>query len=294
LKTLEGDSLDTVAAEADITIKQLFTMTSGLSYGFFPGQDKLDTLYEEKMKTPPKGKKNPNTEEFIDSLAQLPLAFQPGSDYRYSFSIDVLGRLIEVISGKTLGDFLESEIFIPLGMNDTGFHVNEDQGTRLAGLYQYDGEKRVLIEGFFNPLKKPAFESGGGGLLSTMSDYSNFCEMLLNKGSFEGADVLGRKTVELMAANHLEGKAFDRFYKGDQWGGKAGYGYGLGVRTLLNPAKAGINGSIGEFGWDGAASTWMMVDPKEELTVLYMVQMFPYGYHDLRQKFLQMVYSALR
>lgn len=293
IASLEMGCRDTVKAESDITIKQLFTMTSGLSYGFHPREDGLDALYEEEQKRA--FKSDPTTAEFIDMLAQLPLAFHPGTDYRYSFSIDVLGRLIEVLSGKTLGDFLESELFIPLGMNDTGFFIEEDQKNRLAGLYDYSGEKREKTNGWMDPFKKPSFESGGGGLLTTMDDYSRFCEMLLNGGSFEGSDLLGRKTVDLMSANHLEGKAFDRFYDGDgKWGGKRGYGYGLGVRTLINPAKAGSNGSIGEFGWDGAASTWMMVDPGEEISVLYMVQMFPYGYVNLRDKFVQMVYAALR
>ncbi|MBN2625731.1 MAG: beta-lactamase family protein [Spirochaetales bacterium] len=290
LKSLDGDSTDMVAAESDITIGQLFTMTSGLSYGFDPDNDKLDRIYSDYFEKLEKPYYEITTEDFIDRLAQFPLAFHPGSDYRYSWSIDVLGRLIEVLSGRSLGDYLESELFIPLGMSDTGFFANKEQLTRQAGLYDYSGEERVRTDGDIPPGTKPAFESGGGGLLSTMNDYTRFCEMLRNRGSFEGAEILSRKTIELMSSNHLEGKSFERFFNGN----KKGYGYGLGVRTMLNPAKAGINGSIGEFGWDGAASTWMMVDPKEEVTALFMIQEFPFNYHGLHKKFLQMIYSALR
>ncbi len=290
IKSQEGDGSDTVAAESDITIGQLFTMTSGLSYGNNPKEDKVDRLYEEYFDKLEKPFYELTTEELVDRLARFPLAFQPGTDYRYSWSIDVLGRLIEVLSGRSLGDYLESELFIPLGMNDTGFSANREQMTRFAGLYDYSGEERVKREGDIPAGMKPVLEMGGGGLLSTMNDYTRFCEMLRNRGSFEGAEILSRKTVQLMSSNHLEGQALKRFTNGS----KRGYGYGLGVRSLLNPAKAGINGSVGEFGWDGAASTWMMIDPVEDMTALFMIQAFPFDYHGLHKKFMQLIYSALR
>ena len=288
--SLTDDREDFVPAESDINIGQLFTMTSGMSYGFNPEGDKVDSYYQREFENRQKKFEQYTTEEYIDVLAGMPLAFQPGSDFRYSWSIDVLGRLIEVISGKTLGDFLESELFIPLGMKDTGFFTNSEQNTRLAEIYDYGGEKRVRAEEVFPIHSQPLFESGGGGLLSTLNDYTRFCEMLRNKGSFEGAEILSRKTVDLMSSNHLIGNALKTCFNNY----KTGYGYGLGVRSLVSPAKAGINGSVGEFGWDGAASTWMMIDPLEEMTVLFMVQTFPFNYHGLHKRFQQIIYSALR
>ncbi len=289
-RSLSDDGEEFVPAESDITIEQLFTMTSGMSYGFNPGQDKVDAFYQREWEREDIRFEHMSTEKYIDFLARMPLAFQPGTDFRYSWSIDVLGRLIEVISGRTLGDFLESEIFIPLGMKDTGFYASSEQATRLAGLYDYGGEKRVRAEETFPIHHQPLFESGGGGLLSTLNDYARFCEMLRNHGSFEGAEILSRKTVDLMSCNHLEGQALTTC----SGGYKKGYGYGLGLRTLISTAKACINGTPGEFGWDGAASTWMMIDPREEMTVLFMVQSFPFDYHRLHKRFQQIIYSALR
>ena len=292
LKTLNGDSMETEPAKTDITVRHLLTMTSGLSYGFFPETDKLDACYMQEMFNDFPGTRSSEftDEEFVDRLGDMPLAFQPGTDYRYGFSMDVIGRLIEVVSGMSLSDYLESEIFIPLGMNDTGFFVTPEQQSRLTKLYSYYGDIREEASGLIDHSAKSGFQSGGGGLVSTTGDYSKFCMMLLNKGTYGGAEIMGRKTVDLMTANHLSGRAFETFFGTDT----PGYGYGLGVRTLIEPAKAAINGSPGEFGWSGAAGTWVAVDPMEDLCALYMVQSFPSDYYPLRRKFVQILYSALR
>lgn len=283
----DGDKITYEDTKSPITIKHLFTMTSGLSYGFFADEDPVDKIYAEELKD------MEVTENFINSLAKLPLAFHPGEYYRYGFSLDVLGRLIEVISGKTLGEYLSTELFGPLEMVDTGFCIPEHKRSRFTPLYNYEGESRTEAEEWMDYYKKEKFESGGGGLVSTMNDYSNFCEMLINRGVFRGKRVIGRKTLDLMRINHLEGKTFKDYFNGEVFTGSPGYGYGLGVRTLIDPAKAGFNGTKGEYGWNGAASTWMMIDPEEEMYLVYMVQMFPYGYHNLIDPIITAVYSCL-
>ena len=289
LKTLEGDAMDTVVAKTDITVKHLFTMTSGIAYGLRPDSDKLDALVASLFRPGPDGALMDTAEDPIAEVASFPLAFEPGTDYRYGLSHDVLGRVIEIVSGMRLSEFMQKEIFDPLGMKDTGFGITGAQLPRLAKIYRYDGEAREHWPGLVNPTDEGAFESGGGGLVSTAEDYSRFLAMLAAGGAYEGERILGRKTVALMARNHLNEKALASFRRGAE-----GYGYGLGVRTLMDPAAAGMNGSVGEFGWSGMAGTWMMVDPAEDLSFLFMIQAFPSDYFDLRRKCVQIAYSALK
>lgn len=289
LTGFDGDKPLTRPAESEITIRQLFTMTSGLSYGF--EEEGLDKYYSDQFAL--KMKENPkvNTAEFIDMIAGFPLAFDPGTGYRYSFSIDVLGRLIEVLSGKKLSVFLKDEIFKPLQMTDTDFYVTSTRQKRLSKLYEWDGKKLNINRdpqiGVFT--KKPFNEMGGGGLVSTVDDYSRFNQMLLHKGEWNDVRILGRKTIDFMSQNHLGDKILNDFTNEE----KKGYGYGLGVRVMMNPSKAGLNGSAGEWGWDGMASTWMCIDPKEELTAVFMIQLIPYCCFPAQKYFQQMMYSAL-
>jgi len=289
LTGFDGGKPLTRAAKSEITIRHLFTMTSGLSYGF--EEEGLDKYYEEQLDK--YGKDNPkfSLEEFTDLLAGFPLASDPGTEYRYSFSIDVLGRLIEILSGKQLSQFFKDEIFKPLNMPDTGFFVASGKKDRLSCLYEWNGKELTLTKdkdfGVFT--KKPHFEMGGGGLVSTIDDYTRFSQMLLHKGELDDVRILGRKTVEFMSANHLQADILKNFTENEA----RGYGYGLGVRVMMDPANAGMNGSVREWGWSGMAGTWMCIDPEEELTAVFMIQLVPYGISPVAAYFQQMMYSAL-
>jgi CubicO group peptidase (beta-lactamase class C family) len=229
----------------------------------------------------------------------VPLCFHPGDHWLYGFSHDVLGRLIEVMSGKTLGAYLQETIFEPLGLKDTAFYVPPEKQNRVVTPYRSGASGLGLTEvsdvqrDFAAPFP-PAFESGGAGLCSTMQDCSTYAQMLLNNGknSSNGQRILSRKTVELIYSNHCEetlsGQGEKSFFAHMR-----GYGYGLGVRTLLNPAKAGLNGSAGEWAWDGYMGTFYLIDPKEEMTVLFFVQLLSDYNSDLQRKFVQTVYGAI-
>jgi CubicO group peptidase (beta-lactamase class C family) len=207
------------------------------------------------------------------ALAGIPLAFDPGAGWMYGTSHDVLGALIEVLSGKTLGRFLQDEIFDPLGMTDTSFRLPEEKKARLCCLYDLSSDgslaKNTGMDAHYRP--DALLETGGGGLLSTIGDHSRFAQMLGCGGLLNGAQILGRKTVQLMSANQLKPHQFEQY----NWDFLAGYGYGLGVRVMMDRAVAGSNGSLGEFGWGGLAGTWALVDPVEELSVVYAQQMIP-------------------
>lgn len=285
----ENGKLKTKKAEDDITIGQLLTMTSGLSYGFT--DEGLDTYYNEKFEKSQKEGGEFNLEILVDQIASFPLGFEPGTDYRYSFSIDVIGRLIEVISGQKYSDFVKERILNPLGMTDTFLHVPDDKLHRFASMYEWKEGKLIKTslaesEDF---IKTPPFEMPGGGYLSTIDDYSTFCEMLLNRGFHLDKQIIGRKTLDLMSSNHLTGRAFETF--STEY--KPGYGYGLGVRTMLDITKSGLNGSVGEWGWDGMASTWMCIDPVENLTAVFMIQLIPYDFFPVQSRFQKIMYSAL-
>lgn len=287
---LVGDKPQTVPAEREITIKDLFCHTAGLSYGF--GDSDIDKVYRQNSEKLGLPGRSLTTAQFIDALASLPLAFQPGSQYLYSWCIDVLGRLVEVLSGMTFGEFLKRELFDPLGMNDTGFYVPAEKLDRFAALYQMSEGGFRLADGQFarNYSQPPAFESGGGGLVSTLTDYARFAQMLVNGGELDGVRILSRKTVQLMGTNHLTPTQQAYF---DQRMNKRGYGYGLGVRVMHNLSAAATAGSLGEFGWDGAASTWFCVDPVEDLIAVHMIQMMPFAYYPIMLQFQALVYQAL-
>ncbi|MBD8069821.1 serine hydrolase domain-containing protein [Bacillus sp. PS06] len=273
-----------------IQIRDLFTMTSGLSYGGDgdePAREVKRTL--TALREEQGGKIT--VRELSKALAAIPLAFDPGSRWRYGLSHDVLGALIEVISGKRFGEYLEEEIFTPLGMEDTFFRIPEEKKHRLCSLYNRseNGEltKNTVMDEDYQ--EEATFESGGAGLLSTLGDFSRFTHMLANGGELDGARILGRKTVEFMATNQLTPEQHADY----TWSYLKGYGYGLGVRTMMNPALNGSNSSIGEFGWCGMAGTWMLVDPKEKISAVYMQQMLP-NFEEIHQPRLRnVIYGAL-
>jgi CubicO group peptidase (beta-lactamase class C family) len=270
-----------------ISIRDLLTHTAGLSYGFDENVY-IDDLYREQVYSLRQNGSDLTLEDFIHAIAKLPLAHQPGSAFRYSFATDVLGLLVQVVAGMPFAEFLRQRIFEPLGMVDTGFHVPAEQIGRFAATYGPDQEHGLAVvdapatSDFARPTQAP---SGGGGLISTASDYLRFAQMLLNKGELDGARLLGRKTVELMASNHLPAGVhpFDEQHSG----------FGLGVSVLLDPARAQNLGSAGTFAWGGAANTKFWIDPREELIGILMVQFMPNDTYPVGPNFRTLVYQAL-
>jgi CubicO group peptidase (beta-lactamase class C family) len=209
----------------------------------------------------------------------------------YGFSHDVLGRLIEVISGKTLGEYLAETIFKPLGLKDTAFYVPKEKQNRVAKAYSLGlkGLTEIVDDHDNASPNPPAFESGGGGLCSTMADCARYAQMLLNNGRLGNERILSRKTIELIRANHCEISMLRPSF----FGHMTGYGYGLGVRTMLNTAEAGLNGSVGEWAWDGYMGTYYCVDPQEDMTALFFIQLVSGINSDLQRGFVQTVYGAI-
>jgi CubicO group peptidase (beta-lactamase class C family) len=227
-------------------------------------------------------------EDFVSQVARLPLAFQPGTAFRYSVATDVLGCLVQVLAGKPLDVFLKERIFEPLGMTDTSFWVPHEKSGRFATLYApaEEGGLKLVDESPMNrDFAQPArFLSGGGGLVSSTEDYLRFCQMLLNKGRMGSARILGRKAVELMMVDHLAPEVPFT---------DPGYGFGLGGSVLLDPARAQTLGSVGNWGWGGAASTKFWIDPREELIAILMTQLLPNGEIPLHTDFINLTYQSL-
>ena len=273
-------------AKGEVTMRQLFTMTSGVPYGW--GDTAAGRIRAEKEKEwMESGQPYPGTLEYANLVGQLPLAFEPGERWMYGFSIDILGVVAEVLTGKTLGGYLKEHIFDPLGMKDTGFFVPAENHSRIATLYHINENLKPDERDY--PAGKPEFESGGGGLFSTVHDYSRFAQMLLHGGTLDGVRILGRKTVDLISTNHLTPEQ----RRGSTWDTQRGYGYGLGVRVMTNPELAGINGSVGEWGWDGAFGNWFCVDPKENLTCVYLTTNLPGDHYRFIPKLMASMYASL-
>lgn len=291
----ERDNIVTMPPEREMTIRDLLTHTSGLTYGFLGGHPVADLYSQRDIRSG-------TLQQMIDHLAELPLLFSPGTRWNYSVATDVLGHLIELISGQPLDKFFANQIFQPLGMVDTDFHVPQEKVDRFAACYDYaeneDGSatfvpsNHATQERYFS---RPAFLSGGGGLVSTMADYFRFTQMMLNKGSLDGKRILGRKTVELMTRNHLPhntdlaGMGMPVFSETPY----DGIGFGLGVSVMLNPAAAQILGSPGEYAWGGLASTAFWIDPAEEMTVIFLTQLIPSSSHPIRRELRVLTYQAI-
>jgi CubicO group peptidase (beta-lactamase class C family) len=253
--------LDLVPLVRPITIQDLLRHTSGITYEH-TGNGPVHQMYQQSRV---RSRKISNAEHAA-LVASMPLVCQPGSEWNYSRSTDILGRLIEVVSGKTLGAFLTERILAPLQMTETGFHTGSENEERLAEPFPVDpwsGEKVQL----FNMLEQPAMESGGGGLVSTTMDYARFCQMLLNRGTLDGVTIIGRKTLELMASNHLGSDV-----KIDSPLLPAGHGFGLGFAVRTHQGMAPFAGSVGQFFWSGIAGTFFWIDPQEELFAVFMSQ----------------------
>ena len=284
-------------AQTAMTVKDVLTHASGLTYGFF-FQNNLDAMYREDglgdFQLP-----DYTLEEGMRRLATKPLAFDPGTAWNYSMSTDVCGRLVEVISGMGLDEYFAEHITGPLGMVDTAFHVPADKKHRFTSNYALTPDEPLLIVDSFDAspyLSPPVFLSGGGGLVGTVDDYQRFVDMLLNGGELDGRRIIGRKTLEYMTINHLpEGKTLNEL--GQSLFSEAvmeGMGFGLGFSTLVDPARNGAVSSGGEFAWGGAASTAFWVDPAEEITCVFMTQLMPSSSYPLRRELKATVYQALR
>jgi CubicO group peptidase (beta-lactamase class C family) len=253
--------LELVDVQRPMTVQDLLRHTSGITYDH-TGNGMVQQLYRESRL---RSRKITNAEHAA-MVAELPLICQPGAEWNYSRSTDILGRIIEVVSGKTLGAYLTERILAPLQMTETAFFTAEQNATRLAEAFPTDpwsGEDLKL----FNMLEKPAMESGGGGLVSTTMDYARFCQMLLNKGSLDGERIIGRKTLELMASDHLSPQVK---IKGDLV--PAGHGFGLGFAVRRQAGIAPFLGSAGQFFWSGMAGTFFWIDPQEDLFAVFMMQ----------------------
>lgn len=294
-----------------ITIRQLLTHTSGLTYNFMY-DSAVDQLYRDHKINFPGGLGT--LAEQVDRLAALPLLAHPGSAWNYSVATDVLGRLVEVVSGQPFDQFLEERIFKPLGMVDTAFQISPDKLDRFAAMYGPPGTKGMtapapradnelrpepprgleLLDKPKGAFAKPAqVPSGGGGLLSTMADYLRFCRMLRNKGELDGVRLLSRKTVEFMTLNHLPGDMASMGQSRFSEAPMEGLGFGLGFSVMLDPARAQTIGSVGEYSWGGAASTGFWIDPVEDLIVILMTQLMPSSTWPLRRELHTLVHQAV-
>lgn len=279
----------------DMRMWHLLTHTSGLTYGFHH-QHVTDALYRNagfEWGSP----KGADLAECCDGWATLPLAFQPGSEWCYGVSTDVLGRVVEVISGQSLDEFFRTRIFEPLKMTDTAFYVDPSQVDRAARLYSPHPATGAAVVSPLEtlPTESPTFLSGGGGLWSTASDYLRFCHFLLGRGELDGVRLLGSRTVDYMVQNHLPGgadlEAFGRpLFAETQFDG---VGFGLGFSVALDHVANKVLSSPGEYAWGGAASTAFWCDPHEDIAVVFLTQLLPSSTHPIRSQLKQLVYQAL-
>lgn len=309
-----GDLDNLVPPHRPPTIKDLFLHTAGLSYGW--DQDSpVENLYRQSFGS----REQLSLDKFVQKLAALPLLYHPGTRWRYSYATDVLGRLVEALSGMSLDEFFRQEIFKPLAMKETAFQVDAASLDRFSACYcppggfsfgsdsgpdtdagsgssdEADRAEAPTIELFEASrdsrfTKTPAFLSGGGGLVSTTGDYLRFSQMLLNGGVLDGRRLLGPKTVEMMRANHLPSKLVPIRIGADE---RAGYGFGLGVSVMVDLPATSTPGSVGIYGWGGAASTQFWIDPEEEMLGIFMTQFMPAGYYPVAREFRVAAYQAI-
>jgi CubicO group peptidase (beta-lactamase class C family) len=275
-------------------IVDLLRHTSGLTYGF-QNRSNVDAAYRQTGAGGAGGKMT--LEGMIEALATIPLEFSPGEAWNYSNSTDVVGYLVQVISGVPFAEFLRTRIFEPLGMVDTAFEVPPEKAGRLTACYNRrpDGVLNLQDDPKTSSyLAPPAFYSGGGGLVSTAADYLKFAQMLLNGGQANGVRLISRKTLHLMTINHLPGgkDMIDMTRSTFSEASNAGVGFGLGFAVVQDTARYLINNSLGEYYWGGAASTAFWVDPLEDLTVVFMTQFMPSSFYPVRRELRTLVYAA--
>ncbi len=287
----------TTPVERPMKVIDLATHTSGLTYGFMM-RTAVDAAYRQ-VKVVDRQTEG-GLQGMIDQLAQIPLDFSPGTAWNYSVAIDVLGYLVEKLSGVSFGEFLRTRLFEPLGMHDTAFHIDPDKVERFSSCYQPEGASGLKLQDDAREstyAKPPLLESGGGGLVSTAHDYLRFCRMMLNGGTLDGVQILSPKTVALFSLNYLPGgkEIADMAFPGMfSESGYAGVGFSLGCGVNVDVAKTRLPGSLGEFFWGGAASTAFWIDPAEKLTVVFMTQVIGSPARlTLRRDLRTRVYSAM-
>ena len=307
-----GDLSNTEPQRSPMLVRHLMSHTSGLTYGFMQANE-VDAAYRANgADFFPASKK---LSEVVDGLASIPLLSQPGSQWNYSVSTDVLGRLVEIWSGMSLEAFFQQEIFKPLGMHDTGFYVQPVNHGRFAALYVpssgetlgsignartdsgpkptgYKEQESASQSPYLSPVE---LHSGGGGLTSTLDDYITFCQMLLSGGALDGVRLLSPKTVQYMRTNQLPGNRDMAAMGQPVWSETSyeGIGFGLGFAVVLDPVAANVITSPGEHHWGGAASTFFWIDPMEDLVVVFFTQLMPSSMYPLRRELRVRVYQSI-
>lgn len=296
LRVLPDGATDESAAvpAPDMLVVDLLRHTAGLTSCFQRGS-RVDDLYRE-LGIDTRFRNN-SLAHTVGLIAQVPLRFAPQTKWNYSVATDVLGYLIEQISGITLAQFFEERIFMPLGMMDTTFELPANKTTRFAALYRGapQGGLELVDDPVTSEYLRPATQySGGGGLVSTLDDYHRFSRMLLNGGTLDGQRIIGRKTIELMTTNHLPGGVDLESMAVSSFAETSfkGVGFGLGFATTLDPVQCLVQGNAGDFFWGGAAGTYFWVDPKDELIVIFMAQLYPH-LPRIRRQLRTLVYSAM-
>jgi CubicO group peptidase (beta-lactamase class C family) len=289
-----GDEVVTRPAAGPVRVRHLMTHTAGLTFGFYRTHP-VDALYRaagvESSVLP-----GADLAETVDLYASLPLQFEPGTEWNYSVASNVLGRLVEVVSGQPLDVFCAERIFGPLGMTDTGFHVTDAQAGRLAELYGETEDGGITpVPGL--PLRgRPRFLSGSGGLVSSAYDVHRFAELLRRRGELDGVRLLAPATVDLMTRNHLPGGADLRSFgsrPAHDEPGNDGVGFGLGVSVVTDPSRTRSPSGLGTYGWSGVATTTFWVDPGRELTVQFMTQVRPRASHTVYPDLKRLVHDAV-
>lgn len=277
-------SLQLTDASQPITLQDLLRHTSGLTYGIFG-----ESLVKSEYLKAGVGTVKASSAEFIERIAGLPLAYQPGTTWEYSHSTDVLGVLLERICGAPLDAVLAERILEPLAMHETGFQVRAEHAHRIAEPFATDPVTGNAVK-LLDPLRRPSFLSGGGGMMSTVHDYLRFARMLLNEGELDGKRILSRATLRYMASDHLgqmpAARAGASFLPGP------GYGFGLGFGVRITPGGAFIPGSVGDYTWSGLAGTYFWIDPVENMLAIFLMQA-PEQRNHYRQLFRNLVYGAL-
>jgi len=276
-------TLELVPAAREMTVQDLLRHSSGLTYGA-AGTNLVKAQWQEAAA----GKGRPSNAELVDRIAKLPLLFQPGTTWEYSTSTDVLGRVVEVVSDRSLYQFEKERILDPLGMKDTSFYVLDP--AKQSRIAEPLPANRVLASGneMFDPRVEAKLESGGGGMMGTAMDYARFCQMLLNGGTLDGKRILGPRTVAYMASDHLG----NTIKPGPNYLPGPGFGFGLGFAVRTAAGEAPAAGSVGEYNWSGAAGTTFWIDPKEKMFVVFMIQDPKQGRH-YRTLLKDMIYAAV-
>lgn len=288
-------SIGSAPSPEPIRVRHLLTHTAGLTYSFH-GVHPVDALYRAAEKEP--GWADADLAARCERWAQIPLLYVPGTGWTYSVATDVLGRLVEVVSGQRLDEFFAQRIFGPLGMTDTGFWAEGERASRLPAVYALDpGTSKLTRDEAAGDhgTKPPAFLSGGGGLVGSAADYHRFTQFLLRGGELDGVRLLGARTVQLMFSNHLPGGASYTALQPPppSWPQAPGIGFGLGLAVVTDPAAAGTPASAGTGFWSGALNTEFFADPAQGLAAMFFTQLNPYGALPLQRELAQLVYPAL-